>query len=64
VQEKGSGAFSFDEKAPDPFSVPHATSGAHYLRECLPYPEFWDLMPLDQHAQSTCDKILEFCGTH
>jgi pimeloyl-ACP methyl ester carboxylesterase len=42
----------------------HATSGAHYLRECLPYPEFWDLMPLDQHAQSNCDKILEFCANH
>ena len=42
----------------------HATSGAHYLRECLPYPEFWDVMPPDQNTQSTCDKILEFCENH
>ena len=42
----------------------HATSGAHYLRECLPYPEFWNAMPLDQNTQSTCDKVLEFCHNH
>lgn len=42
----------------------HATSGAHYLRECLPYPHFWDARPLDQGTQSTCDKILDFCMNH
>jgi hypothetical protein len=26
----------------------HATSGAHYLRECLPQNEFWNVMPPEQ----------------
>jgi pimeloyl-ACP methyl ester carboxylesterase len=39
----------------------HATSGAHYLRECLPSAEFWNVMPPEQTTQKVCDRILEFC---
>lgn len=41
----------------------HATSAAHYLRECLPYPEFWNVAPFEQNVESTCDKVLDFCST-
>ena len=41
----------------------HATSAAHYLRECLPCAEFWNLMPPEQSTERTCDRILEFCRT-
>ncbi len=39
----------------------HATSAAHYLRECLPNAEFWNVMPPEQSAEQVCDRILEFC---
>jgi len=39
----------------------HATSGAHYLRECLPNAEFWNVMPPEQNTKKVCDRILEFC---
>jgi pimeloyl-ACP methyl ester carboxylesterase len=39
----------------------HATSGAHYLRECLPNAEFWNVMPPEQSTERVCDRILEFC---
>jgi pimeloyl-ACP methyl ester carboxylesterase len=39
----------------------HATSGAHYLRECLPHREFWNVMPAEQTTPKVCDRILEFC---
>jgi pimeloyl-ACP methyl ester carboxylesterase len=39
----------------------HATSGAHYLRECLPQRKFWNVMPPEQHTEQVCDLILEFC---
>jgi pimeloyl-ACP methyl ester carboxylesterase len=39
----------------------HATSGAHYLRECLPGSEFWNVMPAEQTTQKVCDRILDFC---
>jgi pimeloyl-ACP methyl ester carboxylesterase len=39
----------------------HATSSAHYLRECLPNTEFWNVMPPAQTTQKVCDRILEFC---
>lgn len=39
----------------------HATSAAHYLRECLPQAEFWNLMPPEQETGRNCDRILEFC---
>jgi pimeloyl-ACP methyl ester carboxylesterase len=42
----------------------HATSGAHYLRECLPNNEFWNVMPPEQTTQKVCDRILEFCRAH
>jgi pimeloyl-ACP methyl ester carboxylesterase len=39
----------------------HATSAAHYLRECLPHAEFWNVMPPEQTTQKVCDRVLEFC---
>lgn len=42
----------------------HATSAAHYLRECLPHLEFWNVMPPDQTTKRICERILEFCRTH
>ncbi|HWO42752.1 MAG TPA: alpha/beta hydrolase [Candidatus Eisenbacteria bacterium] len=42
----------------------HATSGAHYLRECLRRAEFWNVMPPEQNTQKVCDRILEFCRAH
>lgn len=42
----------------------HATSGAHYLRECLPHREFWNVMPPEQTTRGVCDRILEFCREH
>jgi pimeloyl-ACP methyl ester carboxylesterase len=42
----------------------HATSGAHYLRELLPKPEFWNVMPPEQTTQKICDRILEYCRAH
>ena len=42
----------------------HATSGAHYLRECLPKNEFWNVMPPEQTTQKVCDRVLEFCRIH
>jgi pimeloyl-ACP methyl ester carboxylesterase len=39
----------------------HATSGAHYLRECLSHREFWNVMPPEQTTRDVCDRILEFC---
>jgi len=42
----------------------HATSGAHYLRECLPKAEFWNVMPPEQNTRNVCDRILEFSKVH
>ncbi len=42
----------------------HATSGAHYLRECLPNREFWNVMPPEQTTRNVCDRLLEFCRAH
>ena len=39
----------------------HATSAAHYLRECLPRAEFWDIMPPAQITDLVCERTLEFC---
>jgi pimeloyl-ACP methyl ester carboxylesterase len=39
----------------------HATSGAHYLEECLPNADFWDVMPPEQNTEKVCNQILEFC---
>lgn len=42
----------------------HATSGAHYLRELLPQPEFWPVMPPEQTPDRVRDRIVEFGRTH
>ncbi|MBI4608061.1 MAG: alpha/beta hydrolase [Candidatus Rokubacteria bacterium] len=42
----------------------HATSGAHYLRELLPQPEFWPVMPPEQTQDRLRDRILEFGRAH
>lgn len=42
----------------------HATSGAHYLRELLPQPEFWTVMPPEQTPERVRDRILEFGRAH
>lgn len=42
----------------------HATSGAHYLRELLPQPEFWTVMPPEQTPERVRDRILEFGRGH
>lgn len=42
----------------------HATSGAHYLRELLPQPEFWTVMPPEQTPERVRDRILEFGRKH
>jgi pimeloyl-ACP methyl ester carboxylesterase len=42
----------------------HATSAAHYLRECLPHPEFWNVMPPEQTTKRICERILEFLRRH
>jgi pimeloyl-ACP methyl ester carboxylesterase len=39
----------------------HATSAAHYLRECLPKAEFWNVMPPEQTTEKVCERIVEFC---
>jgi pimeloyl-ACP methyl ester carboxylesterase len=38
----------------------HATSAARYIEECVPRAEFWDVMPVDQTADNTPQRILEF----
>jgi pimeloyl-ACP methyl ester carboxylesterase len=42
----------------------HATSGAHYLRELLPYGEYWDRMPPQQNTKGVCERILQFYRDH
>jgi pimeloyl-ACP methyl ester carboxylesterase len=42
----------------------HAASGAFYLRELLPKPEFWPTMPPDQTPDRVRDRILEFGRAH
>ena len=42
----------------------HATSGAHYLRELLPQPELWPVMPPEQTPERVRDRILEFGRAH
>lgn len=38
----------------------HAASGAFYLRELLPQPEFWPVMPPEQTPDRVRDRIVEF----
>jgi pimeloyl-ACP methyl ester carboxylesterase len=42
----------------------HATSGAVYLRELLPQPEFWPVMPPEQTPDNVRERILEFGRAH
>ncbi|HXG53593.1 MAG TPA: alpha/beta hydrolase [candidate division Zixibacteria bacterium] len=42
----------------------HATSAAHYLRECLPNATFWNIALQEQTTRKICDRVLEFCRTH
>jgi pimeloyl-ACP methyl ester carboxylesterase len=38
----------------------HALSAAHYLRECLPLAEFWDVLPDEQRADNATQRVLAF----
>jgi len=38
----------------------HAASAAHYLRELLPNPEFWPVMPPNQTPELVLARLLEF----
>lgn len=38
----------------------HATSGARYLEECLPYAEYWDVMVDKQNPETIKNRILGF----
>lgn len=42
----------------------HATSAAHYVRELLPKPEFWPVMPPEQAPERVHERILEFRRAH
>ena len=42
----------------------HATSGAHYLRELLPQPELWPVMPPEQTTERVVARIVEFGRAH
>ena len=42
----------------------HATSGAHYLRELLPQPELWPVMPPEQNTERVVARIVEFGRAH
>jgi pimeloyl-ACP methyl ester carboxylesterase len=42
----------------------HATSAAHYLRECLPVADFWNVLPPEQTTRAVCERITDFCRAH
>ena len=42
----------------------HATSAAHYLRECLPKAEFWPVPVAEQEAKRVAERLLEFGAKH
>ena len=42
----------------------HAASGAFYLRELLPQPEFWPVMPPEQTPDRVRERIVEFGRAH
>ena len=42
----------------------HATSAAHYLRECLPQPEFWNIAVADQDAETIAKGLIDFGKSH
>jgi pimeloyl-ACP methyl ester carboxylesterase len=42
----------------------HATSAAHYLRECLPQPEFMNVALADQDAETVANGLIDFGKAH
>ena len=38
----------------------HALSAAHYLHECLPRSELWNVLPDEQTAANAPRRVLEF----
>jgi pimeloyl-ACP methyl ester carboxylesterase len=38
----------------------HALSAAHYLHECLPLSEFWDVLPEQQTGENASQRVLTF----
>jgi pimeloyl-ACP methyl ester carboxylesterase len=38
----------------------HALSAAHYLHECLPRSELWNVMPEEQTAENAPQRVVEF----
>lgn len=42
----------------------HATSAAHYLRECLPRAEFWPVNVADQSPEAVAERLIEFGRVH
>jgi pimeloyl-ACP methyl ester carboxylesterase len=41
----------------------HARSASHYLHECLPRSELWDVLPEEQTEETAPTRILEFLGS-
>jgi pimeloyl-ACP methyl ester carboxylesterase len=41
----------------------HALSAAHYLHECLPQSQLWDVLPDDQTAENAPQRLLDFLQT-
>lgn len=39
------------------------SSAAHYIRELLPKPQYWPVMPPDQAPERVRERILEFRRT-
>ncbi len=42
----------------------HTRSAAHYLRECLPDVDFWDVPVADQTEASVSERVLQFLDRH
>jgi pimeloyl-ACP methyl ester carboxylesterase len=42
----------------------HALSAAHYLHECLPRSELWTVMPEEQTAENTPQRVVQFLQNH
>ena len=38
----------------------HAPSAAHYLEECLPKSQYWDVLPEGQTEESTAPRLIDF----
>jgi hypothetical protein len=41
----------------------HAQSAAHYLKELLPKPQLWPIVPPNQTSDNVRERILEFRRT-